>query len=334
MAINREQYLALGLPTDGETAWGDAVRQNYEVLAQAQAPDHLYFVSPRFTDANLHNAGATTRRHFPTIQEAINAAPAVAEYYEKATVVLYPGNYYENLTINKTICIRSLFPTMWRGLSGAIGAQISGTYGTQAPVITVNPPNGSRMAVTFMGVGIENAYNQNISNISNAQILRVNRQTAYGTAEVMVGFQDCDIRAQTWGLNNAWAYGMWIDGWAVLMMRRCAYAGLAHAGGMNNGGIAHLLYATGDNANNKQARFFVIDTAISHSYGGANFTGNSPSIAFVNDKAAGLFGKCSVAKAPTGVYKVVGTTGSNSVVGLDGDSVSYGNILGVDLAIL
>lgn len=334
MAIGYDPFLRLALPDIGNQAWGTAVNQNFSSIAAIMCPQEMYYVSPHFTDANIHTAGATTPRYFSTIQAAIDAAPASTGYFVRTVIVVYPGVYYENLSITKSVCIRAKFPAFYRALGGAGGTQLAGTTSVQAPTITITPPNGVTMAVSFMGLHIDNEYNAAATTITNAQILKVNKQTVYGGSEVVVGFQDCDIRAQTWGAGNDWAYGLWLAGFNQLVMRRCSVSGSNYAGGTGVGGIAHLFYLTGDNANGKAASLRVVRSDIAQSYTGARFSGNLQSTVFVNDKANAVFGRCSVQNTAPGIYTTIGTTGTNSVAGLAGDSTSYGNTLGVDLSLL
>ena len=73
MSFTYDPILGLAKPSDGDTSWGDEMRNNLTYLAKAMAPKYAYFVSPDFTTAALGNGSATDRRHFDTIQGAIDA---------------------------------------------------------------------------------------------------------------------------------------------------------------------------------------------------------------------------------------------------------------------
>jgi hypothetical protein len=79
------------LPDDGNQAWGGAIRQNFETLEKLAAPSGCYYVSPGFTDAEIHTAGATDPRFFRTIQAAIDAVSATYGYNNLATIFVEPG---------------------------------------------------------------------------------------------------------------------------------------------------------------------------------------------------------------------------------------------------
>lgn len=337
MSINYEDKLALGLPTDGDTSWGNITRQNFEVLGELASPDTCLFVSPHFTDAYLHNGSATAPRHFSTIQAALNAVTTTGN--SMTTIFVYPGQYSENLTITKSVNIVGLVPPLYRAASGnGFGgcAAITGTNGTQSPTITITPPESNYIQVILNDLVLWNQYNAAAGQIANAYLLKLNAQTLYGALPNYVGIQGCDIRAQTWGAGNDWQHGMLISGWGSLTLRRTHMWAGSYAGGSNNGGMNSLITLNGNNANGKACTGRVIDCAMSLQYAGAY---TSPAC-FKLDNLANI----TVAKSPlyrqTGAYVVQGATGTNTNAGIGTDLVngtpatlaSYGNLVGIDLA--
>ncbi len=338
MSISYEDKLALALPADGDEAWGNAARQNFEVLGELACPDNMYFVSPHFTDAYLHNAGASAPRHFSTIQAALNAVTTTGQ--NLTTIRVYPGLYQENLSITKSVHIIGDVPPLYRAASGNLfggSAAICGTPGTQSPTITITPPESSYICVIINGVVLWNQYSATAGQIANAYLLKVAPQTTYGALANYIGLQDCDIRPQTYGLNNDWQHNMLVQGYNNLTMRRVAIASGSYAGGANNGGVNSILTLHGNNANGKVATARVLDwSPCELIYLGAY---SSPAVFKLDNLANLLVAGCPLYRN-AGAYGVLGATGTNSITGIGADLVNgtpataaaYGNLLGIALA--
>jgi hypothetical protein len=321
----------LALPDDGNQAWGGAIRQNFETLEKLAAASNCYYVSPAFTDAEIHTAGATDPRFFQTIQAAHDAIPATYGHNNLATIFVEPGQYTENLTITKCVRLVAHGATNYRGYVG--GVIIAGTSAALVPTVTVTAPSGQFICVGFDGFGFQNVYSGAATTISQAQLLKVTKQTVYGASPVTLTLQNCDLRAQTWGVNNDWAYGIHVDGYADFFMRRCAMVALNfNNGGVGDSGIANVICVTGDNANSKPATALIDQCAFSQAYAGDGAGTGNRSVFYVNNRAAVVVARTSVLKAAIGGFTAIGITGTNSVTGLAADTGTYGNLLNIDLA--
>jgi len=337
MSISYDPILALGLPADGDESWGTAVRQNFSALAAALAPTNGYLVSPQFTDANLHHAAATTPNMFSTIQAALDAVTETGSY-GLATIYIYPGHYAENLYITSSAALIGVSPVQYRGMGPARGALISGVASLQSPTVTIYPPESDNLSVMFANLSIQNQYNATAGAIAKAQILRVAGQTLYGSLPNYVAFRDCNIRAQTWGLNNDWLAGIMATGWVDLSVYGGCYAGMNYAGGAINGGINSLFNMTGNNAGGKSCSVTVNRCALGNDYSGATAT---PGLFKLDNRANANVSQSPLYKS-TGAYAVLGATGTNTITGTGTDLVNgtpatmatYGNLPGINLAIL
>jgi len=340
VSFTYDPILNLGLPSDGDTSHGSALRQNFSVLAASQAPTNCYFVSPGFTDANLHSAGATAPRFFSTLQAAHDAVTTGTGWDKRAVVLVYPGQYQENLNITKSVTFVSVVPSWYRALGGLRAAELLGSATVQSPLINVLPANSTELSVGFVGFMLENKYAVTTSgNISGALIARMFPQTIYGAMRNTLAFVGCDVRAQCYGNANDWQAGIWVEGWSSLAMRDCAMSGGTYGAGANNAGVQNLIYLRGNNTDGKSCTAQVIGSRIAHAYRGV--VAATPSVFNCDDYVLGHVGQSSVKAAITtggestvaGVTKTLGATGSNVLSGVvAGDNASYGNILGtVDL---
>lgn len=337
MSFTYEQILGLALAPNLSEAWGDQSRQNLSVLGAVHAPSNTLFVSPSYTDENLHNESATSRRHFPTIQAALNAVVTVGN--AMTTIFVNAAQYAENLTITKSVHIVGWVPPLYRAASGngfGGAAAITGTSGAQSPTVTITPPESNYIQVIFNNLVLWNQYSAAAGQIANAYLLKLNAQTLYGALPNYVGIQGCDIRAQTWGAGNDWQHGILAAGYGNVTMRDTHYWAGAYAGGSGNGGMNSLLTLNGNNANGKSCTGRVIDCALSLQYLGAY---SSPGV-FKCDNLANITVAKSAMYRSTGAYAVLGATGANSTAGIGTDLVngtpatlaSYGNLAGIDLA--
>lgn len=248
-ATTYTNHLSMAKPADGSEAWGNELRQNSDVLDHLLNPEYMIYVGKNFTTANLANGAATDRRYFDTIQGAIDHVEAWDPTYGSLyTIVIYPGEYYENLTITRSVTIVSAINTQpWNALGGGSGVKIKGQTTVQDPIITIDPEDGVWVTVNLCGLYFEQAYNQAAGYIDDAYLLKMVRPLTYGGYPNRLYMKDCSLRGQTWGAGNEWRAGLWADGWNEIWLDDCRFSGMPYAGGSNNGGIRHLVYvfATG-----------------------------------------------------------------------------------------
>ncbi|KAF0187555.1 MAG: hypothetical protein FD165_2893, partial [Gammaproteobacteria bacterium] len=300
-------------PADGSKVWGPEFRGAMDYISAGLFPQYTYEVSPHFTTANLGNDGATDRRMFPTIQEAINAAQGDA-YSWLNRIIVHPGVYQETLAISKSILITSPTLPEWGVQGGFVGALLLGAGG-QSPLITITPPNSAAISVGFQNLSMYNQYAATASYINKPYLIDVRPQSLYDANPVWIGINGCCIRAQTWGFDNDWESMIEARGYNRILVSDCRVLALNYAGGHLNGGIRKLFAVYGDNANGKVAELKIRHTAISQYYTGAG----SPCLFYADNKVAGVvvrseFGTDAVAY-PTRIIQY-GATGTNVISGV------------------
>lgn len=256
-ATTYTNHLSMAKPADGSEAWGNELRQNSDVLDHLLNPEYMIYVGKNFTTANLANGAATDRRYFDTIQDAIDQVEGYTPTYGSLyTIMVYPGEYYENLTITRSLTIvaaNQIMPSS--ALGGGTGVKIRGQTAVQDPMITIDPVDGVFVVVTISGIYFEQAYNQAATYIDDAYFLRVDRPATYGGYANRVYLKDCSVRGQTWGAGNEWKAGIYAEGWVDVYLSDCMMSGMGYAGGSNNGGIRNLIYlwAEGVTSGNKSS---------------------------------------------------------------------------------
>lgn len=335
MSISYEDVLNLALPADGDESWGNATRQNAMVLGLLASPQNAYFVSPTFTDANLHNAGASDRRHFATLQEAHDAIPTGAGTSYQPTIYVFPGSFGENIAITKSCTIHGVSRVWSRNLGGLRGARLTGVAAVQSPTITITPTESAALSVAFVNLTISNAYNVAAGAIDKGYALSIAPQTLYGSTPNYVAFVGCDFRMQTYGVGNQWAAGFLMNGYNSVEFIDCTISGMSYAGGSYNGGIHNMFYAIGRYADSKACAFRVLNSRIQQYYAGAILT--SPNVFFLDQSANAVVAGTSIWKESAIGYYSLGGTGTNAISGLTEGSPAgstYNNMLGIDLAAL
>jgi len=268
MSFSYEEFLGLSLPSDGDTDHGEELRQNYTALGRAMAPDNIYYVSPAFTEAELYCSNASDRRHFDTIQAAINAAQHATSYSSPATVLIWPGTYNEKLTITGTVTLLGYLPqyNSFLGASG-YGVKIRGD-GTNTPVINWSPAEGYTHALGLVNLFVDNSYaTQNAVLINDAYALKVNSQAAVGPYSNRLLIRNCHFKMQTIGDDNRWAYGLDINGYVNTTIWDSQIYAYGYAGGNNNGGVLYPINVNGtSNSSYKSSLFFYKSVAYQQNY--------------------------------------------------------------------
>lgn len=242
-------YLGLVKPTFQANPWNVDLNANLDRLSALAAPSNARFVSPAYTPLALGNGSAADRRHFPTIQEAINASNAAGES-EYSTIYVWPGDYRERLTLTNSVALVSACPVGHAYAAGSV--MIRGDNSANA-LLTVTPGNGNARRYSFIGLTFENKYDANDAVQHPAYLLATQRQTTFGTFASTIDFTMCPIRAQTWGAHNQWRSVFDVDGFYHLRFMDAPMQAFSYAGGYNDGGCLNIFRLRGINAEAKAA---------------------------------------------------------------------------------
>ena len=224
MALTYTSGFGLRKSENGDTSWGADERTNFDALDLAHRPTSVYFVSPAWTTAALGCAEATDRRHFDTLQGAIDAFETdegdAADY---GAIMVYPAQYAENLTIAKRVGFYSMNPVIGAVASGGSKPAIVGD-GSAAPVITFDADAGLSARATFHGFSLRNSYNGNTgTELSWAYLLNTVDQGAanYGAYSNRIKFQHCDFRFTSVSDNDAWTSAFNVNAFYELKIHDC-----------------------------------------------------------------------------------------------------------------
>ena len=329
MSFTYEDILRLSLPSDDSESHGNELRANWAAVSAANAPESVYYVSPSFTTAALGNSSASDRRHFPTIQEAITAAQTETVWWDAwPVIIVYPGNYGENLSITGSITIVGAIPSFREGLGGGFSTKITGVTSAASPLVTITPPGDAAIQTNFMNLSFRNGYNaNNATEISTAYLLKMSEPATF-SQPALVGFKGCDIEAQCAGLHNTWESLINAEGWGQVVIRDTILKMANYCGGSYDGGIRTAIKLRGDSASNPMA------------FGGSglNFTqwfagSGSPFVFDFDNYALGEVGRSQFPpESRIGLFNQ-GATGDNILNGAMGTTVAeYGNLVGVDLS--
>lgn len=329
MADTYTDALRMVKPADSDTSWGADYRAALDTIDLLHQPTYMYFVSPAFTAAALGNTSATDRRHFDTIQGAIDAAEG-SSYSHKKVIGVYPGVYYENIVISGSIGIFAFYPAAYSFVGSGIGVSIAGTTTEQSPVITITQQDDESMSVGFYNICFYNAYNQlNVGLIDKAYLLQFTAASSMTTYGPWVGFKNCDLRCQTWGDHNDWATAIRLSGYSTLTMEGTKYGAWNHAGGELDGGIARVAEITNSDStpDSRKAMARILDCVFSNTYAGAGTKGY-----FYGDN--GFYGRCFNSSFYNGAGLFTdGGTGVNTFYGLEAGQLNtfpYNNATGVN----
>jgi hypothetical protein len=323
--------LSLGRVTAGNNAgWEDDVNGAMATLDVLSAGANVFYVDKSFTTAALGNAAASSRRHFPTIQEAINAAQGPG-YARKTVIKIAPDDYYERLVIGNSITLMGEVPINYFGMGGARGAEIHGD-GTQNPTFTIVPPAGGGCSVNLIHLNLENVYSAQAAFINKPYLVDFRSDNAIGAANYF-GMLGCVCRCQTWGDDNEWDSALSLAGYLSSTLEHTHVWGMNYAGGNFNGGIRNLLKLrgvfTGVPANDKVSWLQVRNGGLFQSYAGAG----SPLIWNNDNGSGGRMVRTDASWAPGSII-AYGANGVNSAVeGCGSDFGSRGNIQGFTITI-
>lgn len=316
-------------------AWYASYQEIIAMINRLVTRDNVYFVGPAWADANLgaEIGSAVGRRLFPTLQAAHDAVTSGTGYDNRAVIFVDPGNYYENLTITKTVAFVSTVPAYADGLGAFRPVRLYGNASVQSPLVTISPPDSTELAVGFSGFYFENKYNVTAGTIVKAHTIDFRPQTTYGSYQNKLALTDCDVRMQTYGNGNEWWAGIWAEGWVDVRLRRCNVFAGSHGGGANNAGITNLFLLAGHHGNGKSATIRVDQSAIAHFYRG--ILAGSPTMFYMSGGSAGVFSRSAalLSNSPLyaqSTYSITAGGGTNTIDGFTSPA-TYGNLLGVNL---
>jgi len=323
MSFTYEEFLNLSLPSDDSESHGNELRANWRTIGHVLAPQRVFYVSPSYTDSNLGNVTATDRRHFPTIQEAIDAAEATG-HTSQNIIKIYPGTYPENLTIGGTISLVGEVSPVWEALGGGISTFINGVQSQAKPIITVNPVGTDYTCVLLENLCLGNSYGlDNPVEITEPYLIDIKKPAIY-SYPVQFGMKNCQSRMQTWGDHNLWSYGIKSDGWVRLTIRDSDFYSWDYAGDEEDGGIRYMFDITGDLSNGHNAEIRAYNINLGHTYGGGGPI--TPALFNMSNGYSGRVGRSNF--KPAG--HLIKTDETGTVAGLQGATFDdYKNIEGV-----
>ncbi len=306
-------------PAAGDSAWAVENNFNYDAMAEMACPDNTYWVSPNFLSAALYQDGPPSdRRHFDTIQGAITAAED-GGYTIPHLINVYPGIYQENLTITGSCRVRAVGGMPLTGLlSAGRMALLNGAAGTQEPVIKINSPESTTVAVVFENFVLANAYNGTAGVIDKAMIVDWPSNTLYGAYGNRFGLVGCTIRGVELGDGNDWRAMISLNTYQRSEFRLCRFKNYAYGGGTPDGGVRRMIELDGVGT---QSACYVDRCAIEHTYLGV---GANPTMFYVDNESDVTVVMSTLNTSHVLAYN--GGTGTNITRGLSsGEWDTYGN---------
>lgn len=325
MSFAYEDFLHLNLPSDDSVSHGDELRENWKALSRINCADNMYFVSPAFTTAELYNSAATDRRHFNTIQGAIDAAEGTT-YSHLPTIVVSPAVYAEALSITGSINIVGALPVNIEGLGGGRAATIKGDGG-QEPVIVVDPTDGESCAVNFSNLYFYNTYSAATTagvQISKPYLAELKEPTTYGPVRNGCFFNNCQMRMQTWGDNNDWINGISASGEWNLGLMGCGVGGYGYGGGEYNGGIQRLVSISCNAL--EDCSLYVRNSNFYNSYAGSSA---APVCIYAFGGVGGFCTRTSFGYTSNGARFSSGVSPDVDINGLSSAFTEHGNLDGI-----
>lgn len=313
----------------GDEPWEDDMNDNLDTVDSLLAPDRTFYVSPRFTTGNCPAlANATDRRHYDTIQGAIDAGEAKAYDNTGYVILASPGVYAENLTV-----VRSVRIAADGGYGGGFhpggGVVITGVNTVKSPVLTIDPLESTWNRYEFIGLQMHNLYDQAEGSEIATPPYAVDclAQTTHGGIQNVVRFKGCNFRMQTWGVSHVWTLGLQFAGFNAVTLEDCQVQGLDYGGGSGSAGIRYLMAVIGYGVGANCDLRFMRDSRLANV-----FTGSGSHYAFAQsgnsriEVANGYLSYASQAAA------LIAGGSNNTDFGLAaGELTIYRNTLGLDL---
>jgi hypothetical protein len=244
-------HLHLAKPAQGDTDWATEINVNRDCIDHILASHYTYYVASTFTQANLFTQGLPTgneRRHFDTIQGAVDEAEAKDWGNFGYAILIAPGTYNEKVTVKKPVSLVNAAMTS-RAFFLPASVKIRGN-GNAEPVILAEPQNSEYIRLGLFGLQIDNRYStNNATEITEPYALWLADQAGagnYGAQANTCTIQGCCLRMQPWGEHNKWLCGVRIRGWWQCNVFDTQVIGLTYAGGHDDGYIRRLWDIYGD----------------------------------------------------------------------------------------
>lgn len=330
--LSYEPFLGLPQYSDDDKNHGTGERNKWAQLGQIVCPENVFYVSPSYTAGNLpHIANATTRRHFDTIQSAIDEAEDVLGYGtgERGVIVVYPGDYRESITVTKNISLVGACGHVGSGVNYAGMPRLLGEDSTD-PVITFDPVDSQQCGLSVSGFQIRNDYDTDGTTENNYYLFRSSKPDTYPSYNMKVVFSNCHMRMQHLGTGNRWLAAFRVEAGIDLYMHDCVVIDEPHDGDAFMRQIWNVL---GDEANNKRAGLFLKRVEVRHPRHDLA-SGTTDATITATNKAMVSAYDCAFSRANFEEVIHFGPFGTNNVVGLLDymNAAEHKNALGVYVA--
>lgn len=310
-------WLNLSKPGDGDTAWGTEIRNFMETVDRLVNPGKFRIVGSQYSTANLFPYGAPSNRLLhDTIQGAIDAVEANSSDDATNTILVFPGDYGEDLTIRESVNIVGVNP---------LHSQVMGTTrinGTGSnPPVTFTPNAGLSAQCNFANI----RFGQNASSFGGGTVAwpywaRANDQGAsnYGTFHNRLHFHNCFFRLDAFSGSDVFTYGFWCEGKIHVLFTDCQMRLPVNAD------MTKPITVEGNNATGEQASLFMKRTDVWQ-------PGSAGQTIHIDDNCQGQIARCSFTRTRSQTLSV-GGTGTNALEGMndDGEVTAHGNLMGVN----
>jgi hypothetical protein len=247
-------YTDKGLPkiADGDDNYGADGRKLIDLLDTLIVPQKVLYVSPLWTDLAVNSAEATDRRHFATIQDAIDAWEARG-FGDGANgmILVYPGDYEECLSPTKSAALVASHSAGFEALGAGRGVRLVGD-GSTNPLIDFQPGAGETHTLTFSGFTFADRA-EAVAGEQPVTVLRTYDQGAgnYGAYHSVVCFERCLGRLDGGG-NNGWTRAIDVRANVTAVLRDCKFSFPSnYAGGIY---CRYPFYVSGNETTGKLAR--------------------------------------------------------------------------------
>ncbi|HOX27428.1 MAG TPA: hypothetical protein PLU44_16900 [Candidatus Krumholzibacteria bacterium] len=317
---------ALDYRADGDQNWGPAHRNVRLMLDRYLCPGNVFFVSPEFSEANLHLSGSpSSRRHFDTIQAAI-AAWEAGNFDEQSAgaILVYPGRYAERLTVTRSVRLVAVagggYAQDGRG-NGSTSVNLRGD-GTPSPLVTFDPVDAETHRLVIDGFTFTQAAAAQGSEQAAAMVIDALDQGTdhYGPYVNDVILRNCTGRLDVANLNS-WLYGFRIRAWQRLILDACHFTFPGNGAGNY---CRYAIYSVGGGAT-RTSRFAIQNTTLGH----PGFASPANYTLYSSDWSSGLVVRSALSRDLT-----TGRFTSGQSTGISGltsgvEATAYGNLVSV-----
>ena len=310
MADTYTTYLNLAKPGDGDTSWGDNIRNFMDTMDELALVQNLWRVSPLYTVPNLYPYGAPgTRRHFDTIQGAIDAAGGNDT---RDTILIYPGTYTENLSISGRMILVGAAPC--GGYS--YGVRIDGNQAD--PCVTWSPTAGNIDQLGLHNLSFVQTGSDPGTAVNKSLAIEVVDQGSgnYGGSRNTIDIKGCAFNFGSTVGSRAWDHLYSANGYNRSLFHNCVFR--------MSSTIVDPFEVYGNNTTSRAAEFYMRGCTL-------HWNGTPTNTYFdFNEGVDGLY--CyNVSEHARSTLVTFGGTGTNNVTGLNTDSefIDHHNISGV-----